>query len=65
MKKTEKKPPKAKNPGGRPRLPDNLRRDKVLDEVRMSQQDKDLIYAAAAKSGKTLTAFVRERLGLT
>jgi hypothetical protein len=55
MKKTEKKRP------GRPPLDDAK---KTRLEVRMTQGEKDGLLASALKAGKSLSDFVRGKLGL-
>jgi hypothetical protein len=65
VKKNHQKPATAKNPGGRPRLPDEKRKDKRLDDVRFSAEELAKIRAVAAKSGESWSAWVRRRLGLS
>ena len=47
------------NKGGRPRLPDHVRRSVILT-MRVTTAERDLLQASAGRAGQTLTEYVRE-----
>ena len=59
MKKIGKK---KSGKGGRPKLPDDLRRSESLGDVRVSPLEKRLIRKAARSCGTNYNEFCRARL---
>lgn len=64
MEKKQKKPAKAKNLGGRPKLPAEKVKDRRLDDVRFSALELASLKERAAAAGVPWSAWVRGRLGL-
>lgn len=63
-KKMKKISRQAKNKGGRPVVPDHLRRDQFIRGVRFSRVEIAAMKARATEEETTWTEWVRTRLGM-